>query len=67
MVSEDLESLMDFYREGYREGGFEIGVRMALQALLAFKGTVVRILATVEQIQVEPVVGGAAIQGGSGE
>ncbi|MFP6650337.1 MAG: molybdopterin dinucleotide binding domain-containing protein, partial [Pirellulaceae bacterium] len=33
----------------------------------AFKGTVVRILATVEQIKVEPVVGGAAIQGGSGE
>ena len=35
VVSEDMESLMDFYREGYREGGFEIGVRMALQALLA--------------------------------
>ena len=35
VVSEDMESLMDFYREGHQEGGFEIGVRMALQALLA--------------------------------
>ena len=35
VVAEDMESLMDFYREGHREGGFEIGVRMALQALLA--------------------------------
>ena len=35
VVAEDMESLMDFYREGHAEGGFEIGVRMALQALLA--------------------------------
>ena len=32
---EDLESLMTFYREGYEEGGFEIGVRLGLQAVLA--------------------------------
>ncbi len=32
---EDLESLMNFYREGYEDGGFEIGVRLGLQAVLA--------------------------------
>jgi len=35
VVAEDMESLMDFYREGYEDGGFEVGVRMSLQALLA--------------------------------
>ncbi len=32
---EDLESLMNYYREGYEDGGFEIGVRLGLQAVLA--------------------------------
>jgi len=31
----DLEGLMPFYEEGAAEGGFEIGVRTALQAILA--------------------------------
>ena len=35
VVADDMESLMDFYREGYEDGGFEVGVRMSLQALLA--------------------------------
>ena len=35
VVADDMESLMEFYREGYEDGGFEVGVRMSLQALLA--------------------------------
>lgn len=31
----DLEPLLDFYRMGSEEGGFEIGIRTALEALLA--------------------------------
>ncbi len=31
----DVEALMRFYEEGAEEGGFEIGVRTALQAILA--------------------------------
>jgi Protein of unknown function (DUF1592)/Protein of unknown function (DUF1588)/Protein of unknown function (DUF1587)/Protein of unknown function (DUF1595)/Protein of unknown function (DUF1585) len=31
----DLEGLMPFYEEGVTEGGFEVGVRTALQAILA--------------------------------
>jgi hypothetical protein len=31
----DVEGLMDFYEEGAADGGFEIGVRTALQAILA--------------------------------
>jgi hypothetical protein len=31
----DLEGLMRFYREGASEGGFEIGIRTAIQAILA--------------------------------
>ena len=31
----DVSALMDFYDEGAQEGGFEGGVRMALQAILA--------------------------------
>ncbi len=32
---EDLAGLMAFYDEGYEDGGFENGVRLALQAILA--------------------------------
>ena len=32
---EDVSDLMGFYTQGAAEGGFEVGVRMALQALLA--------------------------------
>ena len=35
VVEEDVSDLMGFYAEGAAEGGFEVGVRMALQALLA--------------------------------
>jgi hypothetical protein len=33
--AEDLESLMSFYRSGAQDGGFEEGVRSALQAILS--------------------------------
>ena len=35
VTDEDLESLMVFYRQGEQEGGFDEGVRLALQAILA--------------------------------
>lgn len=34
-TSEDMESLMTFYQRGEKEGGFEEGIRAAVQALLA--------------------------------
>src|SRR5262245_11027623 len=33
--AEDLESLMSFYRRGQQDGGFEEGVRSAIQAILS--------------------------------
>jgi hypothetical protein len=33
--SGDLKSLMSFYEEGAQEGGFEVGIRTALEAILA--------------------------------
>ena len=35
LIDRDRDALMRFYEEGRREGGFEIGVRTALQAILA--------------------------------
>ena len=35
VTDEDLESLMDFYRRGEEDGGFDRGVRWAVQTLLA--------------------------------
>ncbi len=35
VTDEDLDALMAFYDEGFREGGFERGVREALAAILA--------------------------------
>lgn len=35
VTEEDVSKLMGFFAEGAAEGGFEVGVRMALQALLA--------------------------------
>jgi hypothetical protein len=35
LAERDLEGLMRFYQEGVSEGGFEIGIRTALQAILA--------------------------------
>jgi len=34
-TDEDLESLMDYYLQGRMDGGFEVGVRSAIQAILA--------------------------------
>ncbi|GBD32563.1 hypothetical protein HRbin33_01533 [bacterium HR33] len=39
----DVEELMAFYRAGEREGGFELGIRTALQAILASPDFVFRI------------------------
>jgi len=35
LAEADISALMNFYEEGVQEGGFEGGVRMALQAILA--------------------------------
>lgn len=35
LTDEDRESLMSFYELGYEEGGFEIGIRTVVEALLA--------------------------------
>ncbi|MDX1495758.1 MAG: DUF1592 domain-containing protein, partial [Longimicrobiales bacterium] len=35
LTDRDLDGLMGFYREGAADGGFEMGVRTALQAILA--------------------------------
>jgi hypothetical protein len=35
VLSEDLRDLMKFYQQGRKQGGFENGVRLALQAILA--------------------------------
>jgi hypothetical protein len=35
LSSSDLKSLMGFYDEGAKDGGFEIGIRTALEAILA--------------------------------
>ena len=35
VTAEDVAGPLAFYEDGYREGGFEIGVRTALQAILA--------------------------------
>lgn len=35
MTDDDLESLMGFYEMGAEEGGFEVGVRTAIEAMLA--------------------------------
>ncbi len=35
LVSADLKPLMTFYDQGAKEGGFEIGIRTALEAILA--------------------------------
>ncbi|MDZ7778908.1 MAG: DUF1592 domain-containing protein [Gemmatimonadota bacterium] len=35
LTDEDRESLMSFYEFGYEEGGFEIGIRTVVEALLA--------------------------------
>ena len=51
----DLEPLMRFYEEGAAEGGFEIGVRTALQAILASPHFVFRF---------EPAASGSAGAGG---
>ena len=42
----DIESLLNFYQQGKNEGGFEIGVRTALQAILASPRYVFRFEAT---------------------
>ena len=39
----DLEGLMEFYDAGVKKGGFEIGVRMALEAILASPYFVLRL------------------------
>jgi hypothetical protein len=35
LSGDDREALMSFYEDGAKEGGFEIGIRMALEAILA--------------------------------
>ena len=35
LTSEDVEGLLSFYEQGKEEGGFELGVRTAVQAILA--------------------------------
>src|SRR5687768_7860371 len=35
LASKDLDALMTFYEQGAKEGGFEIGIRTALEAILA--------------------------------
>src|SRR5690606_5499430 len=35
VTAQDLEPLMRFYEQGAQEGGFEIGIRTALEAMLA--------------------------------
>ncbi len=42
VTSEDLEGLMNFYRQGRGEGDFERGIRTALQAILASPNFVFR-------------------------
>jgi hypothetical protein len=39
----DLEGLMEFYDDGRKKGGFEIGIRMALEAILASPYFVLRL------------------------
>jgi len=39
----DLEGLMEFYDAGVKKGGFEIGIRMALEAILASPYFVLRL------------------------
>jgi hypothetical protein len=43
LTDRDLDALMSFYAEGAREGGFEAGVRTALQAMLASPHFIFRI------------------------
>lgn len=46
----DVDGLMRFYREGEAEGGFEIGVRTALQAILASPHFVFRFEGAAERV-----------------
>ncbi len=52
LSAEDLEGLMNFYVEGRKDGDFETGIRMALQAVLASPSFVFRFEA--EPSTVEP-------------
>ena len=52
LSAEDLEGLMNFYMEGRKDGDFETGIRMALQAVLASPSFVFRFEA--EPSTVEP-------------
>lgn len=47
----DLEGLLGFYRQGAREGGFEAGVRMALQAVLASPHFVFRLERAPDEVR----------------
>lgn len=46
----DIDGLMRFYREGESEGGFEIGVRTGLQAILASPHFVFRFEAAADEV-----------------
>jgi hypothetical protein len=43
VTREDLAGPLAFYEDGYREGGFEVGVRTALQAILASPSFIFRL------------------------
>jgi hypothetical protein len=47
--AEDLEGLMSFYEEGAADEGFEMGIRTALQVILASPDFVFRFETTIEQ------------------
>lgn len=50
VTEEDLDGLMGFYRSGADEGGFESGVRLALQAVLASPHFVFRLERTPARV-----------------
>lgn len=55
LTETDVDDLMDFYREGASVGGFEVGVRTGLQAILASPAFVFRF----EPLEEAVVPGGA--------
>jgi len=52
LTDDDLPALMDFYEYGSDEGGFEIGVRTALEALLASPDFVFRFEEAPEGVEI---------------
>ena len=51
VTDRELTGLMDFYRNGAADGGFEIGVRTALEAILASPYFVLRLEPQPENVQ----------------